>query len=134
MGLLLDTCAIIFVSEDRPLQEEARARLGGRDDEDLFLSPVSAWELGKLTASGKLRLPIDPLAYFYEFANLPGFSICELTPEMLVRSSMLPNTKHKDPMDCILIAMARIKNYTIVTSDRAILAYGAEGHVKTLAC
>jgi PIN domain nuclease of toxin-antitoxin system len=133
-GLLLDTCVIIFASEDKPLREEARDRLAGRDEENLFLSPVSAWELGKLTSSGKLRLPIDPLDYFNEIANRSGLSVCDLTPEILVRSSMLPELKHKDPMDRLLIATARINNYTLVTRDRAILAYGSEGHVKTLAC
>jgi PIN domain nuclease of toxin-antitoxin system len=133
-GLLLDTCVIIFTSEDRKLRAEARAQLENEDDDNIFVSPISAWELGRLAATGKLRLPIDPLDYFHAFANKPGLAICDLTPEMLVRSSMLPNFKHKDPMDCILIATARVKNYTIVTRDRTILAYGAEGYVKTLEC
>ena len=37
-------------------------------------------------------------------------------------------------MDRILIATARKNNFSLLTNDRAILAYGAEGHVKTLAC
>jgi PIN domain nuclease of toxin-antitoxin system len=37
-------------------------------------------------------------------------------------------------MDRLLIATARHFDYTLVTNDRAILAYGALGHVKTLAC
>ncbi|HTO31803.1 MAG TPA: hypothetical protein VL202_11575 [Pararhizobium sp.] len=32
------------------------------------------------------------------------------------------------------IATARERDLTIITRDRAILAYGAAGHVKTLAC
>jgi PIN domain nuclease of toxin-antitoxin system len=37
-------------------------------------------------------------------------------------------------MDRLLIETARSQDLTLVTSDRAILAYGTEGHVKTLAC
>ncbi len=133
--LLLDTCVIIFACEGKELRKEAETRLqraatGG----SLRVSPMSAWELGKLVASGKLRLPVDPLDYFESFAGQPGIRACELTAEMLVRSSLLPELTHKDPVDRILIATARICDYTIVTSDRTILAYGAQGHVKTLAC
>lgn len=41
---------------------------------------------------------------------------------------------NNDPIDRILIATAREHDLTIITRDRAILAYGAAGHVKTLAC
>ncbi len=132
---LLDTCVILFTLEATKLLVDAEKQLQqatnfGR----VIVSPISAWEIGKLVGSGKLKLPIDPLDYFNSFANRKGISVCSLSPEVLVRSSMLPELTHKDPMDCILIATARIHNFTLVTSDRAILAYGALGHVKTLAC
>ena len=37
-------------------------------------------------------------------------------------------------MDRILVATARHYGFTLVTSYCAILAYGRQGHVKTLAC
>jgi len=46
----------------------------------------------------------------------------------------LPQLIHKDPIDRILIATARENDLTIITRDRAILSYGAAGHVRTLAC
>ena len=95
---------------------------------------MSAWEIGKLVATRKLRLPFDPLDFFNRFIATAGVSICTVSPEILVRSSMLPDFAHRDPMDCILVATARIKDYTIVTSDRKILDYGRRGHVKTLSC
>jgi PIN domain nuclease of toxin-antitoxin system len=108
-NLLLDTCVILFALEGATLRAEAvtKIREAGKAD-SLFVSPASAWEIGKLVAANKLRLPIEPLAYFEGFASAQGVSI--------------------------LIATARINNYTIVTRDRAILNYGQQGHVKTLAC
>jgi PIN domain nuclease of toxin-antitoxin system len=49
-------------------------------------------------------------------------------------SSYLPAPVHNDPTDRIIIATAREHDLTIITRDRAILAYGAAGHVKTLVC
>jgi PIN domain nuclease of toxin-antitoxin system len=134
-NFLLDTCVILFALEGVELQEEAISQMSKVGDGSfLFLSPASAWEIGKLVSAKKLRLPIEPLDYFEKFASTQGVSICELNSEIMVRSSFLPDLDHKDPMDCILIATARVNNYTIITRDRAILAYGRQGHVKTLAC
>ena len=134
-NFLLDTCVILFALEGVKLHNEALSQLSKASEENsLFLSPASAWEIGKLVAAKKLRLPIEPLDYFEKFATTPGVSICDLTSEIMVRSSFLPDLEHRDPMDCILIATARVNNYTIITRDHTILAYGRQGHVKTLAC
>ena len=50
---------------------------------------------------------------------------------MSVDSSFLPTPLHNDPADRILIATAREHDLTIITRDRAILAYGAAGHVSS---
>ena len=132
---LLDTCCILFLLEGATLRAEAVTKMrAAAESESLFVSPVSAWEIGKLVALKKLRLPIEPLDYFESFATTRGISICNLTSEIMVRSSFLPDFDHRDPMDCILIATARIHNYTIITRDHAIITYGQKGHVKTLAC
>jgi PIN domain nuclease of toxin-antitoxin system len=134
-NFLLDTCVILFTLEGAELQDEAVSQMSkAGDGSSLFLSAASAWEIGKLVAAKKLRLPIEPLDYFEKFASTKGVSICDLTSEIMVRSSFLPDLEHRDPMDCILIATARVNNYTIITRDRAILSYGRQGHVKTLAC
>ena len=52
----------------------------------------------------------------------------------MIGSHYLPGRIHSDPMDRLLVETARRLDLTLVTSDRAILAYGALGHVKTLAC
>lgn len=132
---LLDTCVILFALEGQPLHPDATSKIAESGEANaLFVSPASAWEIGKLVASKKLRLPLEPLDYFEKFATAQGISVCNLTPEIMVRSSFLPELIHRDPMDCIIIATARVNNYTIITRDRLILDYGQQGHVKTLAC
>jgi PIN domain nuclease of toxin-antitoxin system len=63
-----------------------------------------------------------------------GAEIDNVSLRALVASSFLPQPVHNDPADRILIATAREQNLTIITRDRAILSYGAAGHVRTLAC
>jgi PIN domain nuclease of toxin-antitoxin system len=134
-NLLLDTCAIIFSSEDEFLASEAATQIDNASARgQLFVSPISSWELGRSVAGGKLVLATDPLNFFLDFLKRTSAKICEMGPELLVASSFLPMPVHKDPFDRILIQTARRENLTLVTSDRAILAYGALGHVKTLAC
>jgi PIN domain nuclease of toxin-antitoxin system len=65
---------------------------------------------------------------------IPGVHLAELSPDILIASSYLPGTPPRDPMDRILIATARELAATLVTRDRAIVAYGAQGHVSVVEC
>lgn len=134
-SLLLDTCALIFVAEGAQLSAPAATAIAAASQAgNLHLSPISAWELGKAVAAGKLNIVMKPLSYFESFLNSTGAHLCPMEPDVLVASSFLPGRIHRDPMDRILIETARHNNMTLVTRDRKILAYGAEGHVKVMAC
>ncbi len=134
-GLLLDTCAIIFSSENQHLSPEVAAQIENAGALGmLFVSPISSWELGRSVSHRRLALATDPLNFFLQFIEVTSARLCSMGPEYLVASSFLPGPVHKDPFDRILIETARRENLWLVTSDRAILAYGRQGHVKTLAC
>lgn len=134
--LLLDTCAVIWLSQDAPVDEGAveaigRARAGGGG---IFVSVMTAWELGMLVSKGRVPSTKHPDRWFEEFVRAAEVEVEGVTPAILVAASYLPMPVHNDPMDRIMIATAREHALTIVTRDRAILAYGAAGHVKALAC
>ena len=134
-ALLLDTCAFIYIVAEAKLSKELQFALKQAASFDsIFVSPITAWEIGKLAARGRLQFTTETAKLFQEFVARPGIKLCELSPEILINSSFLPDLAHKDPMDQILIATARSLNIPLVTNDRAILAYGKLGHVKTLAC
>jgi PIN domain nuclease of toxin-antitoxin system len=65
---------------------------------------------------------------------MPNVHLAALSPEILIASSFLPGEPPNDPADRILLATARDLGATLVTRDRAILAYGESGQVSTLAC
>lgn len=132
---LLDTCAMIFIANETRLDpgadhEISEAAFDGR----LYVSPMSAWELGVGVAKGRLSLPLPPLEFFNRFVSKMDAKLSSLSPEILVSSAHLPGSPHKDPMDRILMASARVLEMVLVTRDEPILTYAAEGHLRTLAC
>ena len=56
--LLLDTCAAIWVANDDPIGEEARDAIAAalRANDPIYVSPISAWEIGLLAAAGFRRV------------------------------------------------------------------------------
>lgn len=134
--LLLDTCAIIWIAMDEPIKPEARAALreASRIGDNVGISPISAWELGLLSAKGRLVATQSPTAIFADVLAAPGVRVEALTPSVLMESSFLPGRLHRDPADRILIATARALDLTLVTRDEAILDYAEQGHVRALAC
>jgi PIN domain nuclease of toxin-antitoxin system len=135
-GLLLDTCAIIWIALDQPIDSAVKSRVNSVafGDASLRVSPISAWELGLLSAKGRLPTTRSPAALFDEVLETRGVKVEALTPSVLIQSSFLPGKIHADPADRILIATARHAGLTIVTRDRTILKYAQDGHVRALAC
>ena len=134
--VLLDTCAVLWIGHDRPLLQSAenvlnQCRPGERR---VLMSPFSVWELGSLVAKGRLRLSAPVINWFEGFRQRSGADIADLSPQILAASSFLPGQPPADPADRVLIATARAMDLILITRDQAILDYGQEGWVRTLAC
>jgi PIN domain nuclease of toxin-antitoxin system len=64
----------------------------------------------------------------------PGITLCELTPDVLLGSWFLPGKLNRDPADRIIAATAREYGFTVITRDRALLDYAAQGHLAAIEC
>jgi PIN domain nuclease of toxin-antitoxin system len=134
--LLLDTCAAIWITTEEPFSKEAfnvlqRAREAGGP---IYVSPITAWEIGLLVARGRLNLLMAPDRWFERLLQAPGLQLAEMPPDILMVSSFLPGKPPNDPADRIFIATAREYRYRLVTRDRPLLEYAREGHIQALAC
>jgi len=131
--LLLDTCAVIWLTEKASLRPAAvevlRVNAGAT-----YISPIIAWEVGMLAARGRLQLLIRPERWFANLFDVPGVRLAEMSPDLLIASSYLPGKPPRDPIDRIIAATARELGATLITRDRALLDYGEEGHVAVIAC
>lgn len=87
-----------------------------------------------LVSKGRMTETKSPERWYYDFMKDSQIDELPVTTSLLIASCFLPQPIHNDPTDRILIATAREHDLTIITRDRAILAYGAAGHVRTLAC
>ena len=82
----------------------------------------------------KGRIQCQPTVDEWVHKNLraPGLQLSDLTPQIAIDSSRLPNLPHADPADRIIIATARQLPATLVTRDRAMLRYARTGHLAAL--
>ena len=99
-----------------------------------FVSDFVAWEVAILHMSRRRSFSADPELWFEKLRDLPGITMVPATGRILMASQMLPGRLHSDPADRVMIATARARDLTLVTRDRAILAYGEAGNVRVLAC
>ncbi len=66
--------------------------------------------------------------------STPGAVLADMPPKVLLASSFLPGLATNDPADRIIAATAREYGFTVVTSDRALLAYAKQGYLSVLEC
>ncbi|MBV8799825.1 MAG: type II toxin-antitoxin system VapC family toxin [Alphaproteobacteria bacterium] len=136
MACLLDTCAAMYLVSNEPMATEALAAMDASADHGIPLrvSPITAWEVGMQQGKGRFRSSLTPQRWFEMLRTRPGITLCELTPEILLGSSFLPGMLNRDPADRIIAATAREFGYTVITRDRALLDYAAQGHIAVIEC
>jgi len=87
---------------------------------ELWLSPISTWELLVLCEKGRVALkePVDAwLAKAFAKVPLKDASLTHAVASE-ARAIRLP---HRDPADHFLVAMARVYGLTLVTADRQLI-------------
>ena len=133
---LLDTCAAIWIMNGDPLRDPAATELPQALEHNgrLVISPITAWEIATLVAKKRILLTLRPEVWFSKLCDLPGVTLVDMPPSVLIASTSLPGKTPADPADRILIATAREFDYTLVTRDRLLLKYASSGYVRAMAC
>ena len=128
MRLLLDTHILIWALADDPkLPKEAR-KLILDENNLLYASVVSVWEVIIKRALHPNEMPYSGRDFF-DACERAGFETLAvnaahvLAVEGLRRGANAP--PHKDPFDRLLIAQAKVEGMTLVTHDSLLSGYGA---------
>jgi len=113
--------------------DHARRRQG------VFVSPISAWEVGLLSRPRPGREPLlrfdpDPEAWFARVMAAQGVKEARLTPRVAIAASWLPGEFHGDPGDRLIVATARELGVPVVTRARAVLDYALNRSLPAIAC
>jgi PIN domain nuclease of toxin-antitoxin system len=94
------------------------------DQNELFVSRTSIWELSTKAAAGRLPLLGSTIQSLIDQIEIAGMTVLELEDRYILRTETLPY-HHSDPFDRILIAQALEEGLTILTSDADIPRYAA---------
>jgi PIN domain nuclease of toxin-antitoxin system len=120
--ILLDTCTFLWLAEGDPgLSNRAREAIVDPSNE-VYLSPISVWEIVIKQALGRLELKVSADRYVPEQRQLHRVDTLPLTEHAALQLSRLP-LHHRDPFDRLLMAQAVAEACTIATPDPLIRRY-----------
>jgi PIN domain nuclease of toxin-antitoxin system len=121
LKLLLDTHIWIWsLAEPKRLSQRLHRELKDPNNE-LWLSPVSTWEVLLLNSKGRIQLR-DTAPDWITTAT-KHLREAPLTHEIVVVAQALP-LPHQDPADRFLAATAEVLGLTLVTADHRLLGLG----------
>jgi PIN domain nuclease of toxin-antitoxin system len=124
MRLLLDTNVLLFVMAGAARVEHLEDRIVS-DDNEVYVSAASYWEVAIKNGIGKLAIDVAQLR---QAANASGFIELPVTGAHTEYLTGLPSI-HKDPFDRILVAQATAEPMRLLTTDAVLAGYGAQVEV-----
>jgi PIN domain nuclease of toxin-antitoxin system len=128
--IILDTHIWVWwVHGDEHLTKTQCEAITANESDLIGISVISCWEVAKLVEYDRLQLPCPLEEWFDQALRYPGVQLLALTPEIAIESTRLPGEFHRDPVDQMIVATARLYGCELVTSDDKILRYP---HVPTI--
>ena len=120
--ILLDTCALIWLVSDQ--KKFSKKALNKIEDSAgvLFISAISAFEIGQKYRRGLLTLPFAPDEWFSKALAWHQIECIPINHTIALTACDLPPI-HKDPADRIIIATAMLQGYKLITPDQHISSY-----------
>ncbi len=120
MTLLLDTHIFLWsLLEPDRLSERVATELENPVNE-LWLSPLSTWEVMMLAEKGRIQLAPDPTTWLRQVFKTVPFKEAALTHEVAFQSRSV-DLPHQDPVDRFLAATAMVYDLTLVTADERLI-------------
>lgn len=120
--LLLDTCAFLWlVADHKKISVKAMAALK-KSAGNIFVSSISAFEIGIKYEKKKLSLPMRATEWFMKALELHGLTELPITAKIAALSTELPRL-HDDPADRMIVATAILHKLPLLTPDSHIRQY-----------
>jgi PIN domain nuclease of toxin-antitoxin system len=116
MKLLLDTHIFVWTVANPARLSRRAAKVISDPRNELWISPVTTWEILFLNRKGRMKLKDDPLSWFSAALSRMPFREATLTHEVALASDVVV-LPHRDPADTFLAATAKVYDLTLVTAD-----------------
>ncbi len=123
-ALLLDTHVALWWWRDLRRLSPA-ARLAIETTSTIFVSAISAFEIGQKWRLGKLPMIDDPALNYPRLMAENRFAALAISDTHSLAAALLPGD-HRDPFDRLIAAQALAEGLTVVTRDPAIAAFGCK--------
>ncbi len=127
MNYLLDTNAFLWAVFDRKQLSKAASSVMVDPDNEILVSLVTFWEIALKSNIGKISLKGVVPEELPRYAEKAGFEILGITPEEFSSFYKLPNIKHRDPFDRLIIWQCIQNNICMISKDNAISEYAQHG-------
>jgi len=120
MKLLLDTHVLLWsLLDPAKLTRQVAIELENPSNE-LWLSPISIWEIIILAEKGRVVLDADPVTWVRDVLRKIPVKEASLNYEVSIQSRML-DLSHEDPAGRFLAATAVVYDLTLVTADERLI-------------
>ncbi len=117
MKILLDTHIVLWwFEESKRLSYETQKLIA---QHDIFVSSITAFEIGIKSSIGKLEAPDN----FLEMLEKHSFIELPVSARHGLAVANLPRI-HGDPFDRLLVVQAMLEGMTLLTHDERLKVYG----------
>jgi len=120
MRLLLDTHIWVWSALDRARISQRVLKQLEEPGSELWLSPISLWEVLTLSEKGRLTLRPDPATWIAATLRALPLREAQVTYEV-ARETAKVELPHRDPADRFLVATARVFDLRLVTADERLI-------------
>ena len=116
MKLLIDTHILLWCLLD-PKRLSRKVAIALQDPaNEVWLSPITTWEILVLCQRGRLALAPDVTTWVSDALSRLSSKEAPITHEVAMATHTV-NLAHRDPADHFLAATARVFDLTLVTAD-----------------
>jgi PIN domain nuclease of toxin-antitoxin system len=125
MKLLIDTHVLIWLIEGSENLSQSAKEAIENEDNSLYLSIASLWEMTIKMSLGKLQLgiPLDRVMENYILPTKIDILPIHLNHLLVLRDLPL---HHRDPFDRLLISQSQSEGLTLVSEDRIFRDYSIQ--------
>jgi PIN domain nuclease of toxin-antitoxin system len=123
--LLLDTCVFLWLATEPSRLSQTATNTLDDEQNELFLSDVSIWEITLKHKAGKLALPDAPRRWVPDELQFHGIQSVPILSEAMFVAGELPGD-HRDPFDRLIAAHVQLGGFQLVSPDDAFKTLGID--------
>jgi PIN domain nuclease of toxin-antitoxin system len=120
MRLLLDTHIWLWSALDQARLSRRVAVALESPSNELWLSPISLWEVLTLCQKQRLILHPNPQAWIADTLDAAPMREAQITYQVAQETARV-QLPRRDPADRFLVATARVLDLTLVTADKQLI-------------